>query len=126
MLEILRGFWSEGTVEYHGKHFDFPRVQISPAPMRNLPVWIGAAMVAGVLLGRLVPDLNATLERIKVDTVSLPIAIGLMAMMGPGLLNIVLALAYKEWVIPCRVVRGETLAVRELEYVEAARALGAT
>ncbi|MCB2139304.1 MAG: ABC transporter permease subunit, partial [Rhodobacteraceae bacterium] len=32
---------------------------------------------------------------------------------------------YKEWVIPCRVVRGETLAVRELEYVEAARALGA-
>ena len=52
-------------------------------------------------------------------------AIGLMAMMGPGLFNIVLALAYKEWVIPCRVVRGETLAVRELEYVEAARALGA-
>ncbi|MFN3844535.1 MAG: ABC transporter permease, partial [Paracoccaceae bacterium] len=48
-----------------------------------------------------------------------------MAMMGPGLFNIVLALAYKEWVIPCRVVRGETLAVRELEYVEAARALGA-
>ena len=43
MLEILRGFWSEGTVEYHGKHFDFPRVQISPAPMRNLPVWIGGA-----------------------------------------------------------------------------------
>ncbi len=43
MLEILRGFWSEGTVEYHGKHFDIPRVQISPAPMRNLPVWIGGA-----------------------------------------------------------------------------------
>src|SRR5690606_28290190 len=53
-------------------------------------------------------------------------AIGLMAMMGPGLFNIVLALIYKEWVIPCRVVRGETLAVRELEYVEAARALGAS
>lgn len=53
-------------------------------------------------------------------------AIGLMAMMGPGLVNIILALAYKEWVIPCRVVRGETLAVRELEYVEAARALGAS
>ncbi|MBW8322490.1 MAG: ABC transporter permease, partial [Rhizobium sp.] len=32
----------------------------------------------------------------------------------------------KEWVIPCRVVRGETLAVRELEYVEAARAIGAS
>jgi ABC-type dipeptide/oligopeptide/nickel transport system permease subunit len=46
--------------------------------------------------------------------------------MGPGLWNIILALAYKEWVIPCRVVRGETLATRELEYVEAARALGAS
>jgi ABC-type dipeptide/oligopeptide/nickel transport system permease subunit len=53
-------------------------------------------------------------------------AIGLMAMMGPGLQNIILALAYKEWVVPCRVVRGETLAAREVEYVEAARALGAS
>lgn len=53
-------------------------------------------------------------------------AIGLMAMMGPGFQNIVLALVYKEWVSPFRIVRGETLAARDLEYVEAARALGAS
>jgi ABC-type dipeptide/oligopeptide/nickel transport system permease subunit len=53
-------------------------------------------------------------------------AIALIAMMGPGLQNILLALVYKEWVVPCRVVRGETLAAREVEYVEAARALGAS
>ena len=53
-------------------------------------------------------------------------AIGLMAMMGPGFQNIVLALVYKEWVSPFRIVRGETLAARELEYVEAARALGSS
>ena len=53
-------------------------------------------------------------------------AVGLMAMMGPGIANIVLALAYKEWIVPCRVVRGETLAARETEYVEAARAIGAS
>jgi ABC-type dipeptide/oligopeptide/nickel transport system permease subunit len=47
-----------------------------------------------------------------------------MAMMGPGLHNIVLALVYKEWVFTCRVVRGETLAAREQDYVEAARAIG--
>jgi ABC-type dipeptide/oligopeptide/nickel transport system permease subunit len=52
-------------------------------------------------------------------------AIALMAMMGPGLENIVLALVYKEWVVPARVVRGEVLAAREMEYVEAARAVGA-
>jgi ABC-type dipeptide/oligopeptide/nickel transport system permease subunit len=49
-----------------------------------------------------------------------------MAMMGPGVANMVLALAYKEWVVPCRVVRGETIAARELDYVEAARAIGAS
>lgn len=51
-------------------------------------------------------------------------AIGLMAVMGPGLANIVAVLVVKEWVLPCRVVRAETLAAREMEYVEAARALG--
>ncbi|MBS7699104.1 MULTISPECIES: ABC transporter permease [unclassified Chelatococcus] len=52
-------------------------------------------------------------------------AIALMAMMGPGLQNIILALVLKEWVVPARVVRGEVLAAREMEYVEAARAVGA-
>ena len=55
---------------------------------RYLPVWIGAAMVGGLLLGRLLPDLNDSLERIKVDTVSLPIAIGLLAMMYPVLAKV--------------------------------------
>ena len=36
-------------------------------------------------------------------------------MTGPAFQNIILALAYKEWVLPCRVVRGETLAAREAE-----------
>jgi len=53
-------------------------------------------------------------------------AIALIAMTGPGLHNIILAMAYREWVFPCRVVRGETLATAEIEYVEAARAMGAS
>lgn len=52
-------------------------------------------------------------------------AIGLMAMMGPGLHNIVLALVLKEWVFTARVARAEALAAREQEWVEALRALGA-
>jgi arsenite transporter len=55
---------------------------------RFLPVWIGLAMVGGVLLGRLVPDLNDSLDEIKVDTVSLPIAVGLLAMMYPVLAKV--------------------------------------
>ena len=55
---------------------------------RFLPVWIGLAMAGGLLLGRLIPDLNTSLERIKIDTVSLPITIGLLAMMYPVLAKV--------------------------------------
>jgi ACR3 family arsenite transporter len=55
---------------------------------RFLPVWIGLAMVGGVLLGRLVPDLNDHLDEVEVDTVSLPIAVGLLAMMYPVLAKV--------------------------------------
>jgi ACR3 family arsenite transporter len=55
---------------------------------RFLPAWIGLAMVAGLLLGRLIPDLNEWLDTIKIGTVSLPIAIGLLAMMYPVLAKV--------------------------------------
>lgn len=95
-------------------------------------VVIAATMIgimAGLAAGYLRGWVDVVISRLVDILLGFPyliFAIGLMAMMGPGLFNIVLALVYKEWVIPCRVVRGETLAVRELEYVEAARALGAS
>ena len=48
---------------------------------RFLPVWIGIAMAVGLLLGRLVPGLNTALDRVQIDGVSLPIALGLLIMM---------------------------------------------
>ncbi len=89
----------------------------------------GIGIIAGLAAGYLRGWVDVIISRIVDILLGFPyliFAIGLMAMMGPGLGNIILALAYKEWVIPARVVRGETLAVRELEYVEAARALGAS
>ena len=55
---------------------------------RLLPLWIGAAMVAGLVLGRAFPELDEQLDKIKIDTVSLPIAIGLLAMMSPVLAKV--------------------------------------
>ncbi len=55
---------------------------------RFLPLWIGAAMVAGLGLGRLIPDLNEWLDTVKVGSVSLPIAVGLLAMMYPVLAKV--------------------------------------
>lgn len=55
---------------------------------RFLPVWIGAAMVAGLLLGRGVPGLGEALAKVEVDGISLPIAVGLLVMMYPVLAKV--------------------------------------
>ena len=54
------------------------------------------------------------------------LAIAFVAFLGPGLVNLVLALSIGGWVGYARLVRGQVLAVREREFVEAARALGAS
>ena len=55
---------------------------------RFLPVWLGLAMVVGLLAGRLVPGLNDALDAVKIGSVSLPIAIGLLLMMYPVLAKV--------------------------------------
>ena len=51
-------------------------------------------------------------------------AIGVMAFLGPGFVNLILALTFKGWVEFFRLVRGEMLAEKTKEYVEAARVTG--
>ena len=53
------------------------------------------------------------------------LAIAFVAFLGPGIRNVVLALTLSGWVNYARLVRAQVLAARELEYVEAARSLGA-
>ena len=55
---------------------------------RFLPVWILLAMALGLGLGRVFPDLNDALDTIKIGSVSLPIALGLLAMMYPVLAKV--------------------------------------
>jgi arsenite transporter len=55
---------------------------------RYLPVWIFAAMVIGVIMGRLFPDLNSWMSKVKVAGTSLPIAVGLLVMMYPVLAKV--------------------------------------
>jgi peptide/nickel transport system permease protein len=51
-------------------------------------------------------------------------AIGVMAFMGPGFTNLILALTFKGWVEFYRLVRGEMFSEKTQEYVEAARVTG--
>jgi ACR3 family arsenite transporter len=55
---------------------------------RFLPVWIAAAMAVGLGLGRLLPGLNGTLNRVAIHGTSLPIAVGLLLMMYPVLAKV--------------------------------------
>ncbi len=55
---------------------------------RFLPVWIGLAMLVGLVLGRLVPGLGGALSAVEVEGVSLPIALGLLVMMYPVLAKV--------------------------------------
>ncbi len=55
---------------------------------RFLPLWIGLAMGGGLGLGALVPSLNDGLDHLRVGTVSLPIAAGLLLMMYPVLAKV--------------------------------------
>lgn len=54
------------------------------------------------------------------------LAIAFVAFLGPGMLNLILALSIGGWVGYARLVRAQVLAAREREFVEAARAVGAT
>ena len=55
---------------------------------RLLPVWIAVAMATGLLMGRWVPGFNAALQKVQIDGISLPIALGLLIMMYPVLAKV--------------------------------------
>jgi ACR3 family arsenite transporter len=55
---------------------------------RWLPIWILAAMGTGLMLGRFVPGLATALDAVRIGSVSLPIAIGLLVMMYPVLAKV--------------------------------------
>ncbi|MEX2659158.1 MAG: ACR3 family arsenite efflux transporter, partial [Acidimicrobiales bacterium] len=67
---------------------DAPVIEKLSTLDRFLALWIGAAMALGIGLGRLLPGLDDTLDRVKIDTVSLPIALGLLLMMYPVLAKV--------------------------------------
>ncbi|MGO1234645.1 MAG: ACR3 family arsenite efflux transporter [Microbacterium gubbeenense] len=55
---------------------------------RWLPLWIGLAMVAGLLIGRFIPGVSPLLSHLEVGGISVPIALGLLVMMYPVLAKV--------------------------------------
>jgi len=87
------------------------------------------SLVAGLLAGYkggIVDDLISGIIDIMLALPSLPLIIILAAYLGPSLNNIVLILAFFGWVGGARMIRAQVLSLRNRDYVEAARALGAS
>jgi len=75
--------------------------------------------------GGMTDDLISRLIDVLMAFPGILLAIALVAVLGPSLTNVVFALCVIGWVGYARLVRGQALRARELEYVQAARALGA-
>src|SRR5689334_2441969 len=105
----------------------------------RISMLVGTSVVAGsLLLGLLFGSIagyyggltdrifNVIIMNAFLSFPGILLAIAFVAFLGPGILNLILALCIGGWVGYARLVRAQVLAVREREFVEAARALGAS
>ena len=92
----------------------------------SLGVGLIIGSLAGYYGGRIDRFVNLILMNAFLSFPGILIAIAFVAFRGPGITNLVLALSIGGWVGYARLVRGQVLATREREFVEAARALGAS
>lgn len=82
--------------------------------------------IAGYYGGRVDRFFNVVVMNAFLSFPGILLAIAFVAFLGPGLFNLILALSIGGWVGYARLVRAQVLSVREREFVEAARALGAS
>jgi len=105
----------------------------------RISMLVGSSVVAGsLLLGLILGSIagyyggladrffNVILMNAFLSFPGILLAIAFVAFLGPGIFNLILALCIGGWVGYARLVRAQVLAVKEKEFVEAARALGAS
>ena len=102
----------------------------------SLVVGVGTALIVllvGVSLGMLagyargwIDGVISTVINVFYGVPTLLLALILYVILGPGLVNIMIAISATTWMDMARLVRGQTFSIREREYIEAARASGTT
>ena len=91
----------------------------------SLSIGLVAGALAGFYGGWLDAVINIYVMNAFLALPGILLAIAFVAFLGPGLWNLIFALSIGGWVGYARLVRAQVMAVKELEFVEAARALGA-
>jgi peptide/nickel transport system permease protein len=87
---------------------------------------VAFGMVAGFYGGFADTVINVYLGNAFLALPGILLAVAVVAFLGPSLLNLILALALSGWVNYARLVRAQVLAVKEREFVQAARSMGAS
>lgn len=89
-------------------------------------------VIIGIFIGSIAGFFGGWIDNVLMRLVDvvlsfpfLPLALTIVAIRGPGVENLIFAIVFLFWPEPARLVRGQFLALRELDYVEAARATGA-
>lgn len=90
----------------------------------SCPLGVLVGLVAGYA-GRRTDDTLMRLTDVQLAIPTILLAIAVVAVLGPGLQNVVITLSVTGWTLYARLVRGETLAVKGRDFVIAARAAGA-
>jgi peptide/nickel transport system permease protein len=92
----------------------------------SLSIGLIAGLASGFYGGWTDTVLNIYVTNAFLALPGILLAIALVAFLGPGLFNLILALSISGWIGYARLVRAQVMAVKEREFVEAARALGAS
>ncbi len=87
--------------------------------------FIGVALgLTAAYFGRWWDDLVVGLTNVMLSIPSLIFALAVMALLGPGLLNVFIALGFTNWSYSCRITRSQALTAMTMDYVKAAHGLG--
>jgi peptide/nickel transport system permease protein len=102
----------------------------------RIDIWMGVAgvfapMIIGVILGLVAGYMGGVVDKVLMRLVDITLAfpffvlvLAIVAMLGPGLMNFIIALAFVAWVAYARLVRAEVQIIKKSEYVQAAQTLG--
>lgn len=136
-----RGFYDKQRLSYPGAHllgtdilgndvlyrtFKGVRVALLIGGLTSLiviPIALAFGISAGYFGGR-IDDGVFFVMTVLASVPSLLLLIALIMVLGTGTVQVCVALGVTSWVSFCRITRGETLKIREAEYIQAAKALG--
>ena len=93
------------------------------AQMINTLIGVTLGLFSGYYGGK-IDDTIMGLTNIVLSMPILILSLAIMAILGPGIINLLIALGAVGWTYTCRVTRAETLSIREKDYIDAARVLG--